>query len=149
MRSTKPLALIVALAAVVFVTAGGDWADPPPPPLNGDYEAGVDAIKAEDWSRAITHLETAAKAEPGNAETQARLGYAYRQAGKTDLAIRQFNAAIKLDPYFRAAHGYIGEAYVATGDKAKAQEHLATLARLCKSSCDEYHELADTIAKAR
>ena len=31
------------------------------------------------------------------------------------------------------------------GDLAKAEEHLAALADLCKSSCEEHRELAEKI----
>jgi len=90
-----------------------------------------------------------AKAEPTNADAQNLLGYAYRNQGKYDLAFRHYGEALKIDPKHRGANEYIGEAYVLTGNKAKAQEHLAALERICGKSCEEYQDLAKAIAKAK
>ena len=35
------------------------------------------------------------------------------------------------------------------GNKAKAQEHLAALERICARQCDEYRDLARAVAQAK
>ncbi len=114
---------------------------------NADYVLGEEAIKAKDWDRAVLHLEMAARSEPGNADVQNLLGYSFRNQKKFELAFKHYQHALKLDPKHRGAHEYIGEAYMLTGNTAKATEHLVALERICGKNCDEYQDLARAIAK--
>ncbi len=120
------------------------------PPVNDvDFDIGFDSIKAKDWDRAVYHLQIAVKAEPANADARNLLGFAYRKQRKLELAFVQYREALKLDPKHRGAHEYIGEAYLMAGDRAKAQEHLLALERICGKGCDEYQDLARAIAAAK
>ncbi len=111
--------------------------------------AGLHAVKSKNWDEAVKYLGSAARAEPANADAQNLLGYAYRNQRKFDLAFKHYGEALRLDPKHKGAHEYIGEAYVLTGDKAKAQEHLAALDRICGKGCEEYQDLARAIAQAK
>jgi len=139
------LALFVSCSPCAF----GDANVTAPPVSNADFDLGSEAIKAKNWEQAVYHLDIAAKAEPANADVQNLLGYAYRNQRKFDLAFQHYREALRLDPKHRGAHEYIGEAYVLTGDKTKAQEHLAALDRICGRSCEEYQDLARAIAQAK
>jgi Flp pilus assembly protein TadD len=145
------LAALVIFAAVLLAapTAFGASADAPPAINNADYDLGADAVKAKDWERAVHHLAIAAQAEPANADVQNLLGYAYRNQRKFELAFTHYANALKLDPNHRGAHEYVGEAYVLTGNRAKAQEHLAALERICGRGCEEYQDLARALAAPR
>ena len=68
---------------------------------------------------------------------------------KFELAFKHYGEALRLDPKHRGAHEYIGEAYLIIGDKAKAQEHLTALERICGKGCEEYQDLARAIAQAK
>ncbi len=116
---------------------------------NADYEVGASLVKQQDWPRAIASLTSAARSEPANADVQNLLGYAYRKQGKLDLAFRHYHEALRLDPKHRGAHEYIGEAYLLAGNKAKAEQHLAELEKLCGKGCEEYQDLARAIAAAQ
>ncbi len=141
-------ALIVAL--VVATPAGAVQAtDATPPGSNANFDIGADAVKAKDWDRAAFYLGLAAGAEPANADAQNLLGYTYRNQRKFELAFTHYANALKVDPNHRGAHEYIGEAYVLTGNRAKAQEHLAALERICGRGCDEYQDLARALAAPR
>ena len=142
----RTLVLILALVAPLHAFADAAVTQPV---SNPDFEFGVEAIKARDWDKAIAHFTTYARIDPANADAQNFLGYAYRHQKKYDLAFRHYNEALRLDPSHRGAHEYIGEAYVLVGDKAKAQEHLAALERLCTKRCDEYQDLARAIAQGK
>jgi Flp pilus assembly protein TadD len=137
-----------ALALVLSAPAWPDANVSAPPINNADFDLGADAVKAKDWERAAYHLEIAAKAEPANADVMNLLGYTYRNQKNYPQAFKFYREALKLDPDHRGAHEYIGEAYVLTGDKAKAREHLAALRRICGEGCEEYQDLAKAIAKA-
>ena len=58
------------------------------------------------------------------------------------------NEALRIDPKHRAAHEYLGEAYLMSGNLAKAKEHLAQLDRLCTFGCEEYSKLKAAVARA-
>jgi len=47
----------------------------------------------------------------------------------------------------RSAHEHLGEAYLVQGDLSKAEEHLATLERICLIPCEEYDDLKRAIAE--
>lgn len=149
--SMRTATVLLALAALLVAAtpANGASADAAPPVNNADYDLGADAVKAKDWDRAVYHLAIAARAEPANADVQNLLGYTYRNQRKFDLAFTHYGLALKLDPNHRGAHEYIGEAYVLTGNRAKAQEHLAALERICGKGCEEYQDLARALAAPR
>jgi len=147
--SSVGAAAFLALLLAFPPAALGDADVKTSPSNSADFNLGADAVKAKDWQQAVYHLEIVAKAEPTNADAQNLLGYAYRNQGKYDLAFRHYGEALKIDPKHRGANEYIGEAYVLTGNKAKAQEHLAALERICGKSCEEYQDLAKAIAKAK
>ena len=144
------LALILAVALASAPPARAVvGSDAPPPGSNANYDIGAEAVKAKDWDRAAFYLGLAAAAEPENPDVQNLLGYTFRHQRKFDLAFTHYGMALQLDPNHRGAHEYIGEAYVLTGNRAKAQEHLAALERICGRNCEEYQDLARALAALR
>ena len=111
-----------------------------------DLERGKQAVEAQDWDRAASHLERAARSDPRNADVFNLLAYSYRHLGRIDDAFAYYGRALDLDPRHLGAHEYIGEAYLIVGDLAKAEQHLATLTEIC-ASCEETEELAEAIAQ--
>jgi cytochrome c-type biogenesis protein CcmH/NrfG len=106
------------------------------------------AIAREDWAGAQAILRQAVAREPGNAGLHNLYAYAMRKGPNPamDLVFRHYNEALRIDPQHRGAHEYIGEAYLMTGNVAKAKEHLAQLERLCKSGCEEQAALKREIS---
>jgi Flp pilus assembly protein TadD len=142
---TLAAAFILALASPCFpdpqeTTPEGSALDP-------DYAAGRKAIDAKNWNAAIKSLSSAALRSPDNADIQNYLGYAYRNAGKLDLAFKHYKQAIALNPRHRGAHEYIGEAYLIKGDLRSAEKHLAALREICLLPCEELGDLEREIAK--
>lgn len=113
---------------------------------NTDFVAGKRAIKSKEWKAAIEAFGKAAQSEPDNADIQNYLGYAYRNAGDMDNAFLHYERALRLDPKHRGAHEYVGQAYLLVGKPGKADEHLATLEKICGKGCEEYQDLAGAIA---
>src|SRR5215813_8151302 len=145
----------VALLAVAWLalwpsTGAADPADDDPAAkLDPDYAAGKQAINAQDWPAAIKSLNSAALRDTRNADLQNYLGYAYRNAGQLDLALRHYQRALQLNPRHRGAHEYVGEAYLMVHNLAKAEEHLAALQKICLIPCEEYADLKKKIAEYR
>jgi Flp pilus assembly protein TadD len=112
-----------------------------------DFAAGKQAIAARDWRRAIAALSSAALRDTRNADIQSYLGYAYRNDGQLDAAFRHYERALALNPRHRGAHEYVGEAYLITGNLAKAEAHLAALEAICLIPCEERDDLKEKIVE--
>jgi tetratricopeptide (TPR) repeat protein len=110
-----------------------------------DYTAAMKAIDANNFVAAIPLLESVVSRDGSNADAYNSLAYAIRKNGDPARAIPIYQKALAIDPKHRAAHEYIGEAYLALNDVAKAREHLATLDRLCFLPCSQYRDLKKAI----
>jgi tetratricopeptide (TPR) repeat protein len=147
--------MVVALAAVLAVTAGPAFADGgggggedakrPGIAEDADYTAGVKAIKAGDYKAAIASLNRVVARNDRDADALNWLAYATRKAGDPARSIPIYERALAIDPKHRGAHEYIGEAYLALNDVARAKQHLARLNSLCFFSCEEYRDLKKAI----
>ena len=54
-------------------------------------------------------------------------GFAHRKAGRADLGMAYYNAALEADPDNLLARSYMGQGYVASGEKALAQAQLTEI----------------------
>lgn len=141
------LVLVAALAMAPFpVTAVDTTPEPAPLP---EMVSGKRAIEARNWDAAIKSLTAAAQREPRNPDVQNLLGFAYRNSGQLDAALKHYQRALQLDPRHLGAHEYIDEAYLMAKDPAKAEEHLAALKRYCPLVCSERDDLSTKIASYR
>jgi Flp pilus assembly protein TadD len=142
------LAAMLACGAAVPATARAAASDDTKSSIaaaRADYERGRKAIERMDWIGAIAALESAARHDPRDPEFQNLLGFAYRNKGDMDAAFRHYARALELNPYHRAAHEYIGRAYLMTDKPEKAVEHLKALERDCPAGCRERELLKKAI----
>ena len=108
------------------------------------YKNAVKLIKKEDYSKAITVLEkilgkTKYQKDPDILNEYA---FALRKSGDFAKAEIFYNKALNIDPGHKGALEYLGELYVDTKRKDKANLLLSKL-RNCK--CEEYSELKNYI----
>jgi tetratricopeptide (TPR) repeat protein len=75
-------------------------------------------------NRGETDLEAAARAQPRNPRIQNMYGIALQQQGRLDDSIRQFQAALQLDPKFAGAANNLALALLMSGKPAEALETL-------------------------
>lgn len=146
MRRTRTLILSTVLAITLLpplhalANMGAD--DSSPSTGDPNIEEAKKAVDAQDWKRAVELLTKAAASDPNNANVQNWLGFAQRKSGNLNAAFSAYNKALQLNPGHKAAHEYIGEAYLMSGNLAKAEEHLAQLQKLCNPiPCEEYKDL--------
>ena len=150
------LCTMLALAALVgsipvpsHADGGGGGDGParvsPAKPEDPDYTQATKAIKAEDFAAAIQHLEKVVARDGTNADAHNWLAYAVRRNGDPAASLPIYRKTLAIDPKHRGAHEYIGEAYLALDDVAKAKEHLAALNRLCFFPCSQYRDLKNAI----
>ncbi|WP_165837668.1 tetratricopeptide repeat protein [Zavarzinia aquatilis] len=114
-----------------------------------DYTAGKAAVEAKDWPMAIRRLTAAVRADPGNADAENLLGFAYRKSGDYEAAQKHYWRALKLDPDHRGAREYLGESFLEMKMLPKAEEQLSQLVRLCPAGCDERSDLEAAIQRYR
>jgi len=144
--------LAAAWSAPVAVLAAGDpsssesaqtWASDPAIDAFGVFTA------KKDWAGAAAHIKAALDKAPGNADYHNLYAYALRKGARPDmkLVFRHYQEALRIDPKHRGAHEYIGEAWLMSGNLAKAKEHLTALDRLCRLGCEEYSTLKKAVAE--
>jgi tetratricopeptide (TPR) repeat protein len=116
-----------------------EWLDP-------DFATGKKALAAANWNPAITALELAALRDPSNADIQNYIGYAYHRLRQWGPAMQHYQRALAFNRRHRGAHEHLGELYLALGEPAKAEDHLAALEDVCLIPCDEFDDLKRVIA---
>lgn len=155
-----------AMLAVVAFAPQDMWAagDPPPEPakekpkpkpkpkkkegsLNQDqvYSLGYWQAKGGEYDAALTTLRSAA--DQNDPRVQTMIGFTLRKQGRVDEAFGYYFKALATRPDATTTRQYLGEAYLQTGDPAKAREQLAEIARRCGTACEDYVALAEEIAR--
>ena len=148
MKATLMIAALLLLFALPMAPVALAAGDPPTAaPSDADYDAGKKAIESKDWKSALDYFGRAAARDAGNADIHNYLGYAYRKSGNLDAAFKSYAVALRLDPKHKGAHEYVGEAYLLTNNLAMAEQHLASLERICGRNCEEYKDLAHEVAE--
>ncbi len=145
----KKLILGIAISGALaanLVFALGTESTPETDALSPHYIAGKSAVELKNWAVAITSFKKVIAADAGNADAHNYLGYAYRHVNKMDDSFKHYGIALKLDPNHRGAHEYVGQAYLKINKLDKAQEHLARLEKICGLKCEEYQDLAKSVA---
>lgn len=134
---------LLTLSLSVLANLGGDEDGATKDP---NFAVGRQAIDAQDWTAAVAAMQKVIAAEPKNAEAYNWLGFAQRKQGQYDAAFYAYKEALRLNPNSKSVHEYIGEAYLATDQLPKAEEHLAALTRLCSPiPCEELKDLQRAI----
>jgi tetratricopeptide (TPR) repeat protein len=107
------------------------------------------AIAKKNWVAAQTTLKQALVSNAQNADYHNLYAYSLRKGVNPDMKLVFFHyeEALRINPKHRGAHEYIGEAYLQTGDLAKAKEHLAALDKLCFLGCEEFTDLKTAVSK--
>jgi Flp pilus assembly protein TadD len=151
----RPLlhAVVIAVLSAALSTPAFAMDTPKPEPKDPDkkdaqLEQARAAIGRQDWTGAQAILRQAVLRNPQSADTHNLYAYSMRKGPQPalDLVFRHYNEALRLDPQHRAAREYLGEAYLMTGNLAKAKDLLAELDRLCKAGCVEQAELKRSIS---
>lgn len=116
---------------------------------DGDYAAGLAALKAGDAGLALRRFQSALRRFPDAADLHNELGFTYRRLQQLPKAFEHYKRALAIKPEHRGAHEYIGEAYLMVDDLPSALRHQEALRAICLLSCDELRELEQAIARYR
>jgi len=146
MAEFRPWMIALLAAPLAALAAGGDGGDgSASDPVIAAVQA---AVAAGDYRKAGEAAREGLARSPDNADYHNLYAFALRKGPDPDmdLVFRHYHEALRLDPKHRGAHEYIGEAYLAVGNLARAKEHLARLDRLCFFGCAEYTDLKRAVA---
>ena len=137
------------LSAASALAAGGGGNSTPAAPEDPVIEKSRAAIESRNWMQAQEIVREGLAKNPANADYHNLYAYSMRMGAnpQMDLVFRHYNEALRIDPKMRAAHEYIGEAYLMSGNVPKAREHLAQLDKLCSFGCEEYTKLKTELAR--
>jgi len=106
---------------------------------------GRDAVKSQQWERAIALLQPYLRAQPQDADGHNLLAFSLRKLGRHAESETAYDRALALDPNHLGAHEYRGELMLLLGRREQALVHLQALERLCGLQCEEYQELRRAI----
>jgi Flp pilus assembly protein TadD len=150
-------ALVIALLAPPIVPAPG-LADPSSPAVEqrrqppsaadaqSEYDRGVRARVARNWSVAADAFGRATKLRPAFPEAWNELGFALRNLGRYADALDAYGEALRLRPDFPEALEYLGEAYVKMG---RFEDARRVLDRLRALDAGRAKELAEVIQNGK
>ncbi|MDQ8699050.1 tetratricopeptide repeat protein [Hyphomicrobium sp. LHD-15] len=74
------------------------------------------------------------------------MGFATRKLGNVDAALPYYTRALEIEPDYVQAREYMGEAFLAKGDLARAGVQLQEIERRCGSGCVSFVALKQQIA---
>lgn len=136
------LAAFTLAASTAFANMGDDTA----PKMDSNFEIGRQAIEAGNWPAAVAAMRKAIAADSSNPDAHNWLGFVFRKQGNYDASFAEYAEALRLNPKHKAAHAYLGEAYLATRQLARAEEQLKELLELCTPTpCEEHKDLKRAI----
>jgi tetratricopeptide (TPR) repeat protein len=155
MRGVAAGAVLAALA--LGIAAGLAIADstgpapvPPSTPAGStaedEFNRGLRARTAKDWSVAAVAFRRAVGLRPAYPEAWNELGYALRNQGKYQESLKAYDEALRLRPNFPEALEYLGEAYVKLG---RLDDARRVLDRLRPLDGERARELAEVIARGK
>jgi serine/threonine-protein kinase len=92
--------------------------------------AGMLAVNLGDLSTAAVELAQALDIAPTFADAHAYLGQIQCEAGRVDEGLKRLQLTLEIDPEHWSPHMTMARVSALRGDRAKAEQHLAELAKL-------------------
>ena len=79
------------------------------------------------FGKALKKFSEATDNDPTYYQAWNMVGFCSRKSGDLKRAFAAYEKCLEIQPEYEAAHEYLGEAYLMSGDRAKAKEQLAWL----------------------
>jgi tetratricopeptide (TPR) repeat protein len=118
------------------------------PKLLGEIDKGLDAMHKEQYDTAKMHFAKAVKIAPSNPDALYLLGTSELGLRQTELARKQFEAVLNVDPTYEKALLAVGEMQLQSGDTTDAIASLEKAFDLNGASWRTHLLLATAYAKA-
>jgi Flp pilus assembly protein TadD len=121
--------------------ASGDPDPLTPTQVKAELAKAQASINGEQYKSAISTLNDIVRTNARNADAYNLLGFSYRKSKDFKRAERNYARALRIDPDHKGALEYMGELYLETDRRPKAEELLARLEKLCPNGCEELDDL--------
>jgi tetratricopeptide (TPR) repeat protein len=108
--------------------------------IQGYRTAYATIYERNDYDSAIAQLKALGHDDFANLANL--IGYSYRKLGDYRLSQVWYERALKSDPNHVLTWQYYGLWQIEQGNRDQAQYHLARIAQICGTSCEEYRSLA-------
>jgi tetratricopeptide (TPR) repeat protein len=140
---------------VVDLTAGSTMEDVNQRREIALYQLGRIALSQNEWEQAIGYFKGALRIRNDASDTYYYLARAFDGNGDADEAMRQLEIAVKFDPNFAQARYFLGDLYMAQGDKVLASYNYGKAAQIAPDAPEPQAAIAkfgtpeELIAKAK
>ena len=104
-------------------------------------------IADQNYSQALTSLQSADREYANNADVNNLLGFVSRKLKQYPQSATYYAKALRIDPNHLGALEYQGELFVIQKKNALAKKNLDKLKKLCGAKCEEYLDLKKVIDK--
>jgi Tfp pilus assembly protein PilF len=92
-----------------------------------ELAAGKDGSAKKKFGKALKKFQDAADMDPTYFEAWNMVGFCSRKSGDLKRSFAAYEKCLLIQPEYAQAHEYLGEAYLMSGDLAKAKEQLLWL----------------------
>ena len=92
-----------------------------------DLAGGKSDSAKKKFGKALKKFSEATDIDPAYFEAWNMVGFCSRKSGDLKRAFAAYEKCLVIQPEYEPAHEYLGEAYLMSGDRAKAKEQLAWL----------------------
>lgn len=114
-----------------------------------DLLAKKDKDAAKRFSKALKQFDEATRLDPAYFEAWNMVGYCARKTGDLKRAFAAYEKSLAINPDYEEAHEYLGEAWLLSGDIAKAREQLAWLKEKQSEEAAELEASIEAAEKAK
>lgn len=148
--SVRPLVFGFVVAGIALIGACAASAGKHPPQIapHANLDAGIQALEAEDYEKAMQQLEIAIVADPKNPEAFYRLAQTHRALGNYRRALKYIRLALEIEPNHLGALKERGIVLLEAGQPEEAKVTLEQLGDKCDRSCPEYKSLKQQVEAA-
>ena len=108
--------------------------------IEGYRAANATIYERNDYGSAIAQLRALGHDDFANVANL--IGYSYRKLGDYGQSQIWYRRALKSDPNHVLTWQYYGLWQIEQGNREQAQYHLARIAEICGTACEEYRSLA-------
>lgn len=140
------LSLLAFGASGAFAAGTSTTTELTPIEVRTQLASAEELIEKGSYDDAIEVLNGIVETNPREADAYNLLGYSYRKSKDFNRAERNYMRALRLNPDHKGALEYVGELYLETNRREKAEESLARLEELCPQGCEELEDLREAMA---
>jgi len=151
MMRRKLIMASVGMMAFALLSSNAGEANTDPDPLTPsqvkvELAKAQSSIDAKQYRSAIRTLNAIVETNPRNANVYNLLGFSYRKSKDYKRAERNYKRALRINPEHKGTLEYMGELYLETNRRGKAEGLLARLEKLCPTGCEELEDLRAAFA---